>query len=81
VSLVPLVPVVFLESIICFVYFVYQRNILYHMEELVLKSLKVSDDTHKELTKLGTWGESMDDIIRRLIKSYKDKERFKPHTA
>ncbi len=39
--------------------------------ELEMKTLRVSDQTHKELTKLGNYGDSMDDIIKKLVESYK----------
>ena len=41
------------------------------MERLELKTLRVSDQTHKELVKLGSYNESMDDIIKKLLESYK----------
>jgi predicted CopG family antitoxin len=36
------------------------------------KNISISDATHAELNKLGVRGESFDDIIRRLIKHYKE---------
>ncbi len=39
--------------------------------EKEMKTLRVSDQTHKELTKLGSYSDSMDDIIKKLIDSYK----------
>jgi predicted CopG family antitoxin len=38
---------------------------------ILLKTLKVSDEIHKELSKIGMWGESMDDIVRKLVDYYK----------
>jgi predicted CopG family antitoxin len=35
------------------------------------KTLRVTDETHTELIKLGKYGESMDDILQRLIKKAK----------
>jgi len=35
------------------------------------KTVSVSEETHKELAKLGVYGESIDDIIRKCIESYK----------
>jgi len=43
---------------------------------LALKTIKVSDETHKELGKLGAWGETMDDIIAKCIKSYKKESNI-----
>lgn len=36
-----------------------------------LKMVKLKDDTHAELAKIGRYGETMDDIIKKCIKSYK----------
>lgn len=38
--------------------------------ELEMKTLRVSDETHKELAKLGTYGDTMEDIIRKLLDYY-----------
>jgi hypothetical protein len=47
------------------------------MNEVVgLKTIKVSDETHKELGKLGAWGETMDGIIGKCIKSYKKEHKL-----
>lgn len=35
------------------------------------KTVSISDDTHKELVKLGVYGETIDDIIRKCIEAYK----------
>ena len=35
--------------------------------EIMVKLIKVKDETHKELSKLGGYGDTMDDIIQRLI--------------
>lgn len=35
-----------------------------------MKTLSVSEETHKDVVKLGTYGESMDDIIKRLVIFY-----------
>ena len=34
-----------------------------------MKTLKVSEETYNELVKLGSWTDSMDSIIKRLIES------------
>jgi hypothetical protein len=36
-----------------------------------LKMVKLKDDTHAELARIGRYGETMDDIIKRCIKAYK----------
>lgn len=43
------------------------------MEDLVgvTKLIKVKDETHKELSKLGNYGDTMDDIINKCIQAYK----------
>ena len=35
------------------------------------KTVSISDETHKELTKLGVYGETIDDIIKKCIEAYK----------
>ena len=47
------------------------------MENIYMKTLRVSDQTHKELTGLGSYSDSMDDIIKKLIESYKKHEGSK----
>jgi predicted HNH restriction endonuclease len=37
--------------------------------------VKLKDDTHAELNEIGLRNESFDDIIKRLIKFYKDKNK------
>jgi hypothetical protein len=32
-----------------------------------LKTIKVSDDNHRRLSKRGSWGETMDEIIGRVL--------------
>jgi predicted CopG family antitoxin len=39
------------------------------------KNISISDETHAELNKIGVRGESFDDIIRKCIKAYKDKNK------
>ena len=36
-------------------------------EIMARKTITINEDTHKQLVKLGVYGESMDDIIKRLI--------------
>ena len=40
------------------------------------KTITINEDTHKELVKLGVYGESMDGIIRKLIDHYKGKSNM-----
>jgi len=35
------------------------------------KTITINEETHRELVKLGIYGESMDDIIRKLINHYR----------
>ena len=63
------------------VYFMYYTNfinsiryIIYKMtltSVLNRKTVSISDETHKELVKLGVYGETIDDIIRKCIDAYK----------
>ena len=39
------------------------------------KTVSISDNTHKELVKLGVYGETIDDIIRKCIESYKREKK------
>lgn len=41
----------------------------------MVKLVKLKDDTHTELNEIGLRGESFDDIIKRLIKFYKEKNK------
>ena len=36
-------------------------------------SISIGPDTHKELSELGKYGESMDDIIKRVLKEAKKR--------
>jgi predicted CopG family antitoxin len=38
---------------------------------MMLKTIKVDDKVHAELTKLGKWGEPMSDIVTKCIEAYK----------
>jgi hypothetical protein len=42
-------------------------------EEVEFKIIKVSPEHHKELQKLGMKGDTFDDIIKKLIKEYKER--------
>ena len=39
------------------------------------KTVSISDETHKELVKLGVYGETIDDIIRKCIDAYKKQNK------
>jgi hypothetical protein len=43
------------------------------MQDLIgmVKLIKVKDETHRELAKLGNYGDTMDDIINKCIDAYK----------
>lgn len=41
------------------------------------KTVSISDETHKELVKLGVYGETIDDIIRKCIDAYKRQFKTK----
>jgi predicted CopG family antitoxin len=41
------------------------------MRKFLLKTIRVEDDTHNELVKIGGYSETMDDIIKKLIEAYK----------
>ena len=41
------------------------------------KTVSISDDTHKELVKLGVYGETIDDIIRKCIEAVAIKKKMK----
>ena len=40
------------------------------MNNAMVKLIKVKDETHKELAKLGGYGDSMHDIINKCIQAY-----------
>jgi hypothetical protein len=41
----------------------------------MLKMVKLKDDTHEQLKGIGSYGETMDDIIKKCVKAYKEKFR------
>ena len=45
----------------------------YNEIAMARKTITINEDTHKELVKLGVYGESMDDIIKKLINHYRGK--------
>jgi predicted CopG family antitoxin len=38
----------------------------------LVKTLKLSDETHRDLSKLGTLDETYEDVLKRLIKFWKE---------
>jgi hypothetical protein len=46
-----------------------QKQVMHFIYRISFK--RISDEMHRELTKLGTYGDSMDDIIRKLVDFYK----------
>ena len=45
----------------------------YNEITMARKTITINEETHRELVKLGVYGESMDDIIRKLINHYHGK--------
>jgi hypothetical protein len=41
------------------------------------KTVSISEETHAELTKLGVYGETIDDIIKKCIDAYKKLNKDK----
>ena len=41
----------------------------------IVKLVKLKKDTHAELNSIGLRGESFDDIIKRLTRKYKEKNK------
>jgi len=41
----------------------------------MIKLVKLKDDTHAELNSIGLRGETFDDIIKKLIKEHKEKNK------
>ena len=56
---------------------IYYKNMTYNEITMARKTITINEDTHKELVKLGVYGESMDDIIKRLIEFYQEKNKDK----
>lgn len=36
--------------------------------------IKLNDDTHNQLKKMASYEDTMDDVIKRLLKAYQDKK-------
>jgi predicted CopG family antitoxin len=43
--------------------------------DLKWKMIRISEDLHEELAKIGRYGDSMGDIIKRLLDDYKEKKK------
>lgn len=41
------------------------------------KIIKVSEETHRRLSKLGTIGETFEDVIKKLLNNYEGKTKGK----
>jgi len=41
---------------------------------IMVKTLKISDETHARLSKIGVFGETFEDIIIKLLDSYESKK-------
>ena len=37
-----------------------------------MKTLRINDETHRELMKIGSYEETMDDIIKKLLRHWKE---------
>lgn len=42
---------------------------------ILVKTLKISDETHKRLTKVGKFGDTFEDIIKRLLDEHEGKKK------
>jgi predicted CopG family antitoxin len=43
----------------------------------MVKTIKIDDNTHAELSKLGSIGQTFNDVIWMLIKEHKEREKSK----
>ena len=41
------------------------------------KTVSISEETHSELTKIGVYGETIDDIIKKCVEAYKRENKTK----
>jgi predicted CopG family antitoxin len=39
-----------------------------------MKTLRISDETHRELMMIGSYEETMDDIIKKLLRHWKSQQ-------
>jgi predicted CopG family antitoxin len=42
---------------------------------IMVKTLKISDETHRRLSKIGVFGETFEDIIIKLLDEYEARKR------
>lgn len=49
----------------------------YNETTMARKTITINEDTHKQLVKLGVYGESMDGIIKRLIDYWIDSHEVR----
>jgi hypothetical protein len=47
------------------------------IESRMVKTIKIDDNTHAELSKLGSIGQTFNDVIWMLIKEHKEREKSK----
>lgn len=50
---------------------------IYYMLSLLTKQVKLKDDTCEELLKLGKMGQTYDDVVKMLLKFYKENKAKK----
>ena len=53
-------------------------NIKYSMENNIIsmvKTIKISDDIHSRLLKIGSMGETFEDVIKKLLDFYESKNK------
>jgi predicted CopG family antitoxin len=55
---------------------IYYKNMTYNEITMARKTITISEETHRELVKVGVYGESMDDIIKKLLNHYKGESNI-----
>jgi hypothetical protein len=53
----------------------YYKNMFTNNTKMGRKTITINEDTHRELVKVGIYGESMDDIIKRLLDFYEKNRK------
>ena len=53
----------------------YYKNMFTNNTKIGRKTITENEDTHRELVKVGIYGESMDDIIKRLLDFYEKNRK------
>ena len=46
-----------------------------NIPSILVKTLKISNETHKRLAKVGTFGDTFEDIIKKLLDEYEGKKK------